>query len=233
MSPEPRTATVDGIVRRYKIVSSAPFNPSVPHLVVFAFHGSGGDGESFRRQMGLETRLNDALVIYPDAIERRVWANEFATHWGKVADLSFVDAIEQDVRRSFCVDTSRVFAVGWSSGGYFANQLGCARRDRFRAIASLSGGGPEEITCDQAIPLFLYHDRDDAKVLYTTGRTSLNAWQTTNGCSDRVRAWGDTGCLFFSECSKAQPIVWCETEGEGHTVPPAIRDRVASFISSF
>jgi len=228
-----RTVTVDGVLRRYRIVASLPFEPGVPHTVVFAFHGSGGNGDSFQRQMDLERHLKNALIIYPDAIERRVWANEFATHWGKVEDLPFVDAMDEEVSRAFCVDRSRIFAVGWSSGGYFANQLACARNDRFRAIASLSGGGPEAIQCSKAVPTLLYHDRGDSKVLYSTGRESLSAWRKTNGCSDSVRYWGDTDCLLFTECARAQPVVWCETEGEGHSVPPAIRDRVAAFVSSF
>lgn len=186
--------------------------------------------------MPLESFLGDsAVIVYPDAVVRRIWADQFATHWGKFEDLPFFDALVSTMRSAYCIDDSRVFAVGWSSGGYFANQLGCARSPVLRAVASLSGGGPEEIACDRAMPVFLYHDRDDSKVTYATGRASLRAWTRTNGCADRIRRWGETGCVTFSSCgdsSTQAQVVWCETEHQGHAVPRTVTRDLAAFLQS-
>jgi poly(3-hydroxybutyrate) depolymerase len=47
-------------------------------------------------------------------------------------------------QRNYCIDDARVFSAGVSMGGYFSNQVGCELSDRFRAVASIMGGGPLE-----------------------------------------------------------------------------------------
>lgn len=223
------TVEIEGAARRYELALPARYDPARPYPLVLAFHGSGGNGVSFRRMMRLEEVWGaGAIAIYPDAVVRRVWGEHFATHWGRVEDLPLFDALVRLAREELCVDERRVFAVGWSSGGYFANQLGCVRPDVVRAIAALSGGGPEDATCTRPVPAFFHHDRDDRAVLVTTGRASREAWCRTNRC--RGEAEAREGCLVWGGDA---PVVWCETSGNGHPPPPSVSEAVWRFLSAF
>ena len=220
---------VDGQRRKYLVVLPRGYVPTRPYPLLFAFHGSGGNGEGYRSWLDLESYYGDAVIaVYPDAVVRRIWAEEVATHWGRVEDLPFFDAMLDAIGREHCVDRARVLATGWSSGGYFANQLACARPDAVRAIASLSGGGPEQIDCPRPHAAFIFHDRDDHAVMISEGRASRDHWRTTNACG-RSRTEGT--CEVYTGC--AAPLVGCETSGNGHGVPPSVRAAMWSFLSAF
>lgn len=223
-----RTLSDGTELRTYQIVLPAHYDPRRPYPLVLSFHGSGGNGDGFRRSMH-EAGALEAIVLFPDAVVRRVWGEHFATHWGKTEDLPFFDALVATTRATFCVDEARVFAWGWSSGGYFANQLGCVRPDVVRAIVALSGGGPENVTCQTPMAAFIHHDRNDGSVAFATGSESRDHWRAVNRC-DGARAT-ENGCTVFDGCQ--QPLVWCATRGNGHGVPPSVRDAAWAFLRRF
>lgn len=226
-SPEP-----DGQKRKrsYELVLPAHYDPRHAYPLVVAFHGSGGNGSGFRRYARLEDLSNDGVItVYPDAVVRRVWGENFATHWGKSEDLPLVDGLVARMKSSLCIDESRIFAFGWSSGGYFANQLGCVRPDVFRAIVSLSGGGPENVTCTHPMAAFFQHDRDDGSVAFSTGKESREIWRKTNHCSGTLSE--RDGCTIYDGC--AAPVVWCETSGNGHGPSRSGTTAAWTFLGAF
>lgn len=219
---------VEGETRKVLVTLPRGYDPRRPYPLLFAFHGSGGDGPGYRTWLDLEPIHGDGVIsVYPDALVRRIWAEEVATHWGKTEDLPFFDQLVETIAREHCVDLARVFASGWSSGGYFANQLGCARPNVVRAVASFSGGGPENIACEQPIPAFVYHDRDDHAVMLSEGRASRDLWHATNRCAG-TRTAGT--CEVHRGC--AAPVVYCETSGNGHGVPQSAREAMWAFFAS-
>jgi len=55
-------------------------------------------------------------------------------------EIPYLRAVIADVEANFCVDLSRVFIGGTSSGGWEAYTGGCGAADLFRAIAPVAGG---------------------------------------------------------------------------------------------
>ena len=58
--------------------------------------------------------------------------------------MNFADAVVKAVEDSFCIDTNRIFATGWSYGGSMSYATACARplgaaNGFIRAIAVYSG----------------------------------------------------------------------------------------------
>ncbi|MCL2725080.1 MAG: hypothetical protein FWD69_11650 [Polyangiaceae bacterium] len=223
------TILADGAQRSYEISLPAHYDSSRAYPLVLMFHGSGGNGSSFHRLIAQGEALADSMIaVYPDAVVRRVWADNFAPHWGKTEDLPLFDALVERMKSTLCVDEARVFAFGWSSGGYFANQLGCVRPSTVRAIVALSGGGPENVQCEVPMTVFIHHDRDDGSVAFSTGQGSRDQWLHTNHCSGKASE--SDGCTIYAGCSAS--VVWCETSGNGHDVPRSARDAAWTFLSA-
>jgi poly(3-hydroxybutyrate) depolymerase len=93
--------------------------------VVFAVHGMGSDGRGFQRWFKMETFVDDAaIVVYPDS-QKALWD----VHGDN--DLAFFDAMIDGLGGAYCIDRSRVFAIGFSYGGKMVHHLGCKRTERF------------------------------------------------------------------------------------------------------
>ncbi|CAJ1387588.1 unnamed protein product [Effrenium voratum] len=66
-------------------------------------------------------------------------------------NLRFVDAIFEWMARETCIDTSKVFAGGFSYGGHFAQVLACHRSHLFQLLApNASPDFPSEFSCEGA-----------------------------------------------------------------------------------
>jgi polyhydroxybutyrate depolymerase len=90
-----------------------------------------------QQEVGL-TRMNAVadrekfVVVYPDAINKS-WDMSGAN------DYNFILAIVDSMESRYKIDRDRVYASGFSQGGFFSFQLGCRYADVFAAIAPVSG----------------------------------------------------------------------------------------------
>ena len=107
---------------------------------MFVFHGKGGSGSAVRGAFGLEAEAKGkAVFVYPDGLNKDWNYNDPVA---RNDDVQLFDAVLDKLKNDVCIDTGRVFATGFSNGGYFANHLGCYRGGVIRAVASHGGGGP-------------------------------------------------------------------------------------------
>lgn len=197
--------------------------------LVFVLHGNGGDGAGMRRTLDLESASGgNAIVVYPDGFGG--WDLESAADQND--DITFVKALVEAVSKTYCVDTTRIFATGYSNGGYFANQLGCkVGASLFRGIASHSGGGPfgqndeydaqGNLVCPgKPVAALISHGADDTNVQLSEGQQSRDEWKRVNGCKDATKSFAPSPCVQFEGCAADRPVVYCEVPGLGHVVWP-------------
>ncbi len=102
-------------------------------------------------------------------------------------DLAFFDAMLEHAKASYCVDTKRVFAVGFSQGGFMTNTLGCERSSVFRGLAPVAGWGPNgsQPTCSDASAahaLIQTQGDTDTTVSPQLGQSTRDFWRGRNGC---------------------------------------------------
>lgn len=120
--------------------------------LLFALHGSGGDGAAILKQSGLEATSDrhGFLLAAPDGgipVERGfVWnIPGVPTVTGKVPgpgdadDVAFLRAAIDRLAAQGCVDRGRVYSTGLSGGGRMTSWLGCVASDKFAAIAPVVG----------------------------------------------------------------------------------------------
>ena len=104
-------------------------------------------------------------------------------------EYGYFDRLHRRIEEDYCVDATRQFYAGYSSGGWMAHQLGCQFPDVLRAQASVTGGLPLAIrdgskTCvDKPIAAFLIHDFNDQSNIYQGSVAAVNRLLALNGCS--------------------------------------------------
>jgi poly(3-hydroxybutyrate) depolymerase len=154
-----------------------------------------------------------------DAILFRGTGSASNTCWNTSAtgpDVQFFDAMVLDVKTRFCADTKRFFAVGYSSGSWLANQLGCIRSNVLRATATVTGGDPGVRNCTGQIAQMFVHDTTDMDNVIAGSISARDRLLTANHCTMTTMPQAPSPCVRYQGCDPGYPVVWCQTTGQGH-----------------
>ena len=150
-APAGSSAAFDG--RTYVLRVPDGYDGSRPLPLVVAMHrydGSGRDLESF---FGLDPVADERgfFIVYPDgtvdAMRRRFFnaTDACCDFYGTgVDDVAFIGALVNHLESTYAIDPARVYAVGYSNGGFMSYRLACDLSPRFAAIVSLEGARPDD-----------------------------------------------------------------------------------------
>ncbi len=145
------TLTVLGDARTVRVVvpSSAAAHP--PLIVLF--HGTNGDGSVVLADANAVALANSvgAVLAAPDSrwighgdfdhvTEETYWETAPNTDPNANEDVVLLRAILVEAQRVYGVDPARIFVMGHSSGGFFAEFVAVLLRDRIAAFAENSSG---------------------------------------------------------------------------------------------
>jgi len=218
---EQPTLMVNGKSRQWWIWLPTNYNPARAYPVVFTFHGCGGASNFLPMQ---KVTGEEAIVVRGTGIDPMgCW-----TYSATGEDVSFFDAMLAGVEAKSCVDSSRVFLTGYSSGSWFTNTLECVRGDKLRATGTVSGGvAVRGTTCKGKYARIFVHDAND-----TTNYFIRNGDTTRDGnYVERARLIAlnhcatDTPppvpedpapCARYQNCDPGYPVIMCQTMGKGH-----------------
>ena len=133
-------------------------------------------------------------------------------------DGPYFDQALAEVEAKYCIDKSKVFVAGTSSGAWLSNYLACARGNVIRGAAADSGGLQHDHgTCTGGAAMM--EMPGDSTTTIQSG-FDIGAGQARdlfiglNGCSmtPTTMAFGKaTGCQVYGGC--ASPVVWCNVGG--------------------
>jgi polyhydroxybutyrate depolymerase len=187
-----------------------------------------------------------AIVAYPSGIDAG-WNLYEPTATNK--DMKFFDALVAKLVAAYGADAKRVFGVGYSSGGYFLNQVACRKNGSLRAIAVHGAGAPQEpqdpaagewkpdfVRCDgqEMAPtggvatLSIMGQNDDTE----GGRFVATYWAFVNGCGSSS-APTTAPCEAYPGCPSDKPVQLCLVPGLGHVVWDQGIAQSWSFIQRF
>lgn len=149
--------------------------------------------------------------------------------------------IEEVIAAGYPIDTSRIFVIGRSNGGFMANRIACGHSSRVTAIVDVHGAGPNgtdylpgPVACAPAnrVSLLHLHGTLDTTVPYAGGvvtavsgmaaapsaAATAAGWATRNGCSGSLTNYGGTldldGAVVGSE---TQPAAYAGCPMDGAT----------------
>lgn len=228
---------VDGVTRSYQLEVPTNYDPAKPYPIVWVFHGDGGWADQNRTMFGFSRfAADDAIFVYPNGLGQS-FDLESPPETNK--DVALFDRLTAMLASNYCVDTSRVFATGFSNGAFFSNQLACMRGDKLRGIASHSGGGPYgpnsqyengHLKCTGPAPAALIvHGTLDPIVGPNDGRQSIQHWTWANECEDSTTASSPSPCVAYDGCK--EPVQSCIIPGMGHILAPGATEKTWSFFS--
>jgi polyhydroxybutyrate depolymerase len=255
--PDPKvqqSMMVAGLNRYYLIYVPTNYDPSKPLPLVFGIHGlnmnnvwAAHSNDGFKL---IEATNNQAILIFPQGQgdhpgTESNWGN-INSNWGGpppnaqpatiAKDLEFFDKLIEDASDKYCVDTKRIFAVGFSQGGFMTNTLGCERASVIRGLAPVAGWGPHgsNPTCSNASAahaVIQTQGTDDGTVTPMLGQTTRDFWRQRAGCSNTTMPSSFNGCVEYQGCAEGKPVIYC-THGGGHYVPDGVGARAWQFFQS-
>jgi poly(3-hydroxybutyrate) depolymerase len=228
-----KSITVNGVARSYVLAVPSGYDRNRAYPLVLAFHGAGSSGAQAQQYFGVQqASAGQAILVYPDAITRSGTRQWGYSGTGATEDLGFVDALLGQLRATLCIDDARIFATGHSSGGFFSNNLGCARGNVLRAIAPVAGGGPF-VSCDGGqVAAWLMAASNDTVVPPSSGQSSRDTWLRANHCGTTTQAVGPGACVAYQGCDTGYPVHWCLEATGGHNWPSYGGTAIWSFFSS-
>lgn len=178
-----------------------PRDDGKPKPIVLAFHGWGSDGRGLETWFGLERYVDGGYVVYPDS-DGDNW------DYDGNDDIDFVAAILQKMAATYCVDTTRVMALGFSYGGRFVNHLACKRPELVRGIVVAgSRWDSDETKCVGPVPVLVVHRTHDETMPIAGGIDAAKRWSAIDGCTSTTPI--SNGCIASTGCT-AGAVTYCE-----------------------
>jgi polyhydroxybutyrate depolymerase len=183
------------------------------------------------------------IVVYPEGLNNSFNAGGCcgSSSQNKVDDLGFARAIIADVSAKTCVDAHRVYATGFSNGGFMSHRAGCEASDIFAGIAPIAGAN-QSPTCSPArgVSVFAINAPPDPIVSYDQGHMSALDWVARNQCNGDPthEAYGASSCDTWSDCKNGTQVRFCSWAGGTHLWPGDNTDVPATkmlweFLSQF
>jgi len=194
-----RTLSVAGAERTYVVHAPAGLEPSVPAPLVIAFPAAEMSAEAFAGVSNLPATADAAgfLLVVLNAAGA-------PPSWG-AADPGFAEAVLEAVSAERCVDTSRVFLAGYSSGGGAAQAATCALDGRVAALAAVASTFGR---CRANTPLIAFHGTEDPVVPFEDAAASVGDPTPMTPVRRYVSEWAQaTGCDGLATISRPSPAV--------------------------
>jgi polyhydroxybutyrate depolymerase len=240
---------IAGTARSFVLAAPSTYSPEKTYPLVLVLHGDGGDGPAMRAAFPFDSVSQQAaFVAYPTGTFGWNLYDPADTNTDLIYLVAVVDAIAQ----RFAIDPARVFGIGFSSGAFMLNQVGCRRPPLFRAIVPHSGGAPNEPrdptatrwennytrcanqTLGSGPAVLVVHGTADTAVTFDSGDFTAKYWAYVNGCqSTRGISAPTPPCLLHDACPPGKAVVFCPIENLGHAVWNDAAKAAWQFFSNF
>lgn len=202
---------VSGVDRQWWVWLPTDYDPKRAYPLVFNFHGCGSSDNIVPMQ---RVAGDDAILVRAAGISNNTCYDSSPNG----NDVKFFDQMLEELLGKRCVDSSRVFATGYSSGSWLTNTLECVRGDKLRATGTVSGGrSGGNNNCKGKFARIFIHDRSDMDNTIEMGNDAERARLVTqNNCSNETMPYDPAPCVAHQGCDPGYPVIWCQTTDKGH-----------------
>ncbi|MCU1428454.1 MAG: poly(3-hydroxybutyrate) depolymerase [Actinomycetia bacterium] len=157
-----------GGTARYYLQHVPPGGSAKPTPLVVDIHGyaEGAEIQVKMSALGAYGDTHHFVTIEPQGTGP-------VPHWDtglQSADMKFIGDALDNVEKTLCIDTARVFVTGLSNGAMMTSAVACAYSDRVAAVAPVAGvwkiGG---CAPSRPVPVVAFHGTKDPFLAYTGG----------------------------------------------------------------
>jgi polyhydroxybutyrate depolymerase len=243
-----QTVQVGSLMRQYILHVPSAYKGTTAVPLVVDFHPIGGSdtGEESGSPFKAVTDPEGVVTAYPQGEP----SPNVGAAWDvgpcctspiggtAVDDVGFAKALVTQVEAKACIDTTRVYAVGFSMGGGMSHYLACHAADVFAAVVPQSFDLLKENEGDctpvRPIPELSFRGTADNVALYAGGYSSVvtgmpitflgaqacwEKWASIDGCTDTPaypQVNGSTWeCSYYKQCQGNVQVGVCINNG-GH-----------------
>ena len=239
------TIVTGGMTRQYIVHIPTSYNGKTAVPLVIDYHPILLDYNYERQNSGYATKADNEgfIVVFPNGIDNAWNVGPCCTTSRTVDDVGFSRALVAKIEGEVCIDTKRVYAVGYSMGGGMAMDMACNAADIIAAIAPAafdlmipSDGWP----CQPSRPIteITFRSTGDPVVPYAGGATNppnglpititflgavgtFQQWAQLDQCTgspadNSSLGSADGTCQTYSSCAQGVSATLCTKQGGGH-----------------
>ena len=167
--------TSNNIVRDFEIHLPNNLSDLQGSPVVFNFHGLTSTAAFHKAytQMDLTSDKNGFIVVYPQGLKAQTFFAGFVTQWDtqygtNTKDVLFVSDMISALYEKYEINLKRVYATGFSNGGFMSFRLACELSYQIAAVAPIAANIPrnQQNACSQeySVPIMMIHGTKDPQV---------------------------------------------------------------------
>jgi hypothetical protein len=143
-------------------------------------------------------------------------------------EIPYFDQVVSEVEAQFCIDTTKVFEGGYSSGGWESSLMSCVRANVLRGTGWAAAGlQKNHDPCMGPVAALITRGVNDGGTPLNQTMDAIESIRTRNGCGMTTKPWmpvwpagvekADTSsCVSYDGCMPGYPLIWCPTPG-AHT----------------
>lgn len=181
----------------YRLYVPFNYSPDKQYPLLVNLHGAGLRGSDNQKHLQFidtamkmpELSVDDAIIIFPQCPESDRWVD---TDWSvgsystdatpESNELKAVMELIAQLQTEYSVDSGRIYACGFSMGGYGTWDLLARHSDVFCAgIAMCGAGDPSKADILKDIPIWAIHGAKDPTVPVTGSRDMVEAIKAAGG----------------------------------------------------
>ena len=215
-----------------------------PVPLVLNLHGSGSTADQQRlfTAMNKTSNADGFIVVYPQGaipdgsgfdwnVPGQLLVGGRKVPTGSPSDVAYVNQLLTQIEGTYCIDTQRVYATGFSGGSRMVSELGCAMAARIAAIAPVSGlRFPADCHATRALPVITFHGTADPIDPYAghgqpywsySVPEAAKRWAARDACDAKpaVAKGPVVAVTRYTGCRNAAQVVLYTIAGEGHEWP--------------
>lgn len=199
------------------------YDGTKPLPVLVGFHGCGEVNRGTDLESTEWIRLTEGSAFESEYVRAVPLSAATGGCWNYGNDITRVKAMYDDLLADYCVDTSRVFATGHSSGAQFIVQIllnshtADAQHLKFKGVAPVAASDYGAMT--GPIPVMYIQGIMDAERNNGDGHETVAQFRSANSCQEASLPYSavmgcqsgntavDPGCIVYEGCEA--PTVWC------------------------
>lgn len=238
-----------GVSREYNIYVPHNYKIKVAAPLILSFHGGlqTADDQEKLSQLSNPKFNPDGIAVYPQGIDE-CWQGVPGCEG--TDDIQFTMDIINDIKTSYCVDTTRIYATGKSDGGGLLGILACnsTSAGTIAAFAPVSGAfyaQNSSMDCDpqrSPVPIIEFHGSEDDTMPYYGGDRRddtlpsipdwLSLWASRNG-DDKSNKTSSLYKHKVKISSWDHMVIGYLIDGLGHVWPSTVANADSSYGTYF
>lgn len=229
----------NGINRNFIVYAPTNIPDTTSPALLLALHGFTQNGQTMMQYSAWNTLAESQqfIVTYPSGLNTSWNAGQSGGGSG-ADDVGFLLALADTLHAWYGTDNNRIYAAGFSNGGFMAFRLACEVPNRIAAIATVAGNMATALqaSCQPSrpVPVLHIHGTSDFIVPYngSSGFLSVEAglqlWRNINQCPtepeivnlpDLVPEGSTVQQISWFPCASDTELRHLKVNNGGHTWP--------------